>query len=58
MTVEGYAPKGDESTVVWCNAISPGYFEAMGIPVLMGRDFTERDARARRTASNNAEWPS
>ena len=45
MTVEGYVPKGDESTAVWCNAISPGYFTAMGIPVLMGRDFAERDAR-------------
>jgi predicted permease len=44
VTIEGYQRKGDESTGTWCNAISPGYFEAMGIPILMGRDFADRDA--------------
>jgi predicted permease len=45
VTIEGYERKGDESTGTWCNAISAGYFNAMGIPILMGRDFMERDAR-------------
>jgi len=45
VTIEGYERKGDESTVTWCNAISPGYFQTMGIPILMGRDFAARDAR-------------
>ena len=31
--------------VVHCNAISPGFFDTLGVPILAGRDFTERDAR-------------
>lgn len=43
VTLPGYTPKEDESMEVDYNVASPGYFEAMGIPILAGRSFTARD---------------
>jgi predicted permease len=45
MSVEGYDAKPGESMNPYCNAVSPGYFKALGIPLIAGRDFNERDAR-------------
>jgi predicted permease len=40
---EGYQPKSRKETLTYLNRVSPGYFSTMGTPLLMGRDFTERD---------------
>jgi predicted permease len=32
-------------SVVHCNAVSPGFFDALGVALTRGRDFTDRDAR-------------
>jgi putative ABC transport system permease protein len=42
-TVEGFTPRPGEGAGSMANAVSPGYFRAMGIRVLAGREFDERD---------------
>ena len=46
MTVQGYPARQDEEVVAHINAVTPGYFAAMRIPILVGRDFTPRDTRS------------
>jgi predicted permease len=41
--VEGYVPGPSEEMRVSSAVVAPGYFETLRIPVLEGRDFTERD---------------
>ena len=42
-TVEGYRPPAGESAGSMVNAISPGFFKALGIPLVAGREFSLRD---------------
>jgi len=43
MDVEGYRAKNGEDMQAYHNAVSPGYWQAMGVRLLSGRDFDDRD---------------
>lgn len=47
MSVEGHKIGDGEDTQAFMNSISPGYWQAMGIPLLEGRDFDERDQQGK-----------
>ncbi len=49
MSVEGHRAKDGEDMQAFMNALSPGYFDAMGISILAGRDFDARDEGPRPT---------
>jgi predicted permease len=44
-SVEGHQAKDGENMQAFMNALSPGYFQTMGVPILEGRDFDARDIR-------------
>ncbi len=43
--VQGYEPKPDENMNPWTNEVAPDYFRTMGLPLVMGREFDERDVK-------------
>ena len=44
VTIEGYSAKQDERPDPHMQFCTPGFFKTLKIPVLLGRDFNERDA--------------
>jgi predicted permease len=51
MAVEGHRAADGEDMQAFMNALSPGYFQTMQIPLLEGRDFTLMDARQETTVA-------
>lgn len=51
MGVEGHQAKDGEDMQAFMNALSPGYFQTMGVPFLEGRDFDDRDFGDRTTVA-------
>ncbi len=43
LLIEGYSPRPGENVLARYNAVSPGYFETVGMKVMAGREFTARD---------------
>lgn len=46
LNVEGYTAKPGEDMSPQMNAIAPGYFATLGVPLVAGRDFSDRDTGA------------
>jgi predicted permease len=46
VTIEGYSAKQDERPDPHMQYCTPGFFKTLKIPVLLGRDFNERDVAA------------
>jgi predicted permease len=44
LDVEGYVPAPNEQMMIHRAMVPPGYFNLLGIRILEGRDFTERDS--------------
>jgi predicted permease len=43
ITIDGYDPRQGEDLAFGSNVVSPNYFRTVRVPMLAGRDFTERD---------------
>jgi len=58
LTIEGYHPKATETPDAFMNWIGPGYFTTLSVPILAGRDFTERDTQMQQHGDRPTDWVS
>jgi predicted permease len=56
MTVEGYTAKPGQNPEPFMNAVSPKYFQTLGVPILAGRDFTINDATEIKNGPEPDDW--
>jgi predicted permease len=58
ITVEGDQPKPGDRRGSWLNAVSPGFFRTLKVPLVAGREFTARDEITERNLSieNTGTW--
>jgi predicted permease len=58
VTVEGHVAAPREDMQAYMNSIGPGYFSALGVPVVAGRDFTLQDTEQIKhgRAGNDDDW--
>jgi predicted permease len=54
-TLEDDRPRGNERVVAHNNSVSPGYFQTLGMRLVAGRDFDERDEQPLKI-ENMAPW--
>jgi predicted permease len=57
VTVEGHVAAPQEDMQAFMNSIGPGYFAALGVPVVAGRDFTLADTEQVKHAEGGADGP-
>ncbi|PYV17782.1 MAG: multidrug ABC transporter substrate-binding protein [Acidobacteria bacterium] len=57
VTVEGYKPaKAGDHAEPYMNMISPNYFSTLGVPIVLGRDFTVQDNREVKNGPKPGDW--
>ena len=57
MTVEGYTPaKPEDRAEPFMNQIGPGYFAALGVPIVAGRDFRMTDDHEIKKGPGEDDW--